>query len=156
MTIIGMGNPEMGDDGIGIHLLERLRAEIDRGEWSAPCSKTLELVSAGNDPVTAAACMTDGAPTLIIDAVDMKGRPGEYRVFSPMEATLAGGGSACSTHTLSLHEALSIASALGAGRIRILGVQIGEARPGCALSPSLSRIVPEVIERIKEEVELLS
>ena len=156
MTIIGMGNPEMGDDGIGVHLLERLQGEIEGGTWAAPRAEGLALVSAGNDPVAAAACLVDGEPAFIIDAVDMKAAPGEFRVFSPEEAEFARCAPGCSTHTLALRDALSMAGALGAGRIRIMGIQIGDARPGRGLSARLSRCVSDMIAKIKEEVELLS
>ena len=34
MTVIGLGNSEMGDDGIGVALVEMLRAEQEAGRWA--------------------------------------------------------------------------------------------------------------------------
>jgi Ni,Fe-hydrogenase maturation factor len=58
---------------------------------------------------------------------------------------------------LSLAEVIELARALGcADRLRILGVQVGDVRPGRFLSPRVRESVPEVIARIREEVEALS
>ena len=152
MTIVGMGNSEMGDDGVGVHVAERLRGEPPAGGWPPG----VELVSAERDPALAAALLAEGKQVLLVDAVDMKDVPGSWRVFSPddvVPAAALGG----VTHTLGMAEVLEMARRLGwAKRLRILGIQAGDVRPGRFLSPAVQRCVPEVLTRIREEAEAVS
>jgi Ni,Fe-hydrogenase maturation factor len=51
---------------------------------------------------------------------------------------------------------IEIARTLGlAGQLRLVGVQLADTRPGRRLSPEVSRALPQLLERIKQEVELL-
>ena len=150
MTIVGMGNPEMGDDGVGVHVAELLRREPPAGA---------ELVCAERDPALAAALLAEGKSVLLVDAVDMKDAPGSWRVFSPDDLAAAAPPVARAgvTHTLGMGEVLEMARSLGwADRLRILGIQTGDVRPGRFLSPAVQRCVPEVLTRIREEAEAVS
>lgn len=93
LAIIGIGNQEMGDDGIGIYLVERLQNELETGSWSAPSGMELELVSAGTDPILAGACILESSRALLIDAAEMNTAPGEFRFFSPEEVRFTNRGS---------------------------------------------------------------
>jgi hydrogenase maturation protease len=154
VTIVGMGNTEMGDDGIGVLLARMASEQPPAGGWPPG----VEFVCAGRDPALAAALLADGGEMLLIDAVDMKAAPGSWRVFSPRELAprtvpVTGG----SSHTLTMEELLELADSLGwAGRLRIIGIQAGDVRPGRFLSPGVRRCVPEVLARIREEAEALS
>ncbi len=147
-----MGNPEMGDDGIGIHLVELLRREAETEAWPyAP-----EILSAERDPVVVGACMAEGASVLLVDAVDMEAEPGECRLFPPGQWQFKARASA-STHSLSLAAVLELARGLGcAERLRVVGIQVGDVRPGRFLSPKLREKVPRLLEMIREEVARLS
>ena len=154
MTIVGMGNQEMGDDGIGVTVAQMLSEQAQSRELP----KGTEIVCADRDPELAAALLAEGRHLLVIDAVEMKCPPGSWRVFSVHEAQTcreprAGG----STHGLTLEGALELACGMGwADRLRILGIQVGEVRPGRFLSPGVQRCVPEVLSRIRQEAEALS
>ena len=78
MTILGMGNTGMRDDGVGVLLARMLREQPPAGGWPG----SLELVCAERDPALAAAYLAEGKQVLVIDAVDMKGAPGAWRIFS--------------------------------------------------------------------------
>ncbi len=157
--VIGLGNTEMGDDGIGVRLVEALREQRDRGEWDGsarPGRGEVELVLADGDPVLAGARIAEGGPVLLVDAIDMKGEPGSFRLFGADEADFPDTASRASTHSLATSQIVEIARGLGrAGSLRLMGIQLAEARPGGGLSPALQEKLPEMLERIKEEVELL-
>lgn len=157
--VIGLGNTAMGDDGIGVRLVEALRAQRDRGEWRAApraSGAEVELVLADGDPFLAGARIAEGGSVLLIDAIDMKSEPGAWRVFGADEADFLDPTPRASTHSLATSQIVEIARGLGrAGSLRLMGIQLAQARPGSELSPALQEKLPEMIERIKEEVELL-
>lgn len=152
MTIIGMGNPDMGDDGVGVRVAELVQEEARRGTWR----KVPQVVAAGGDAVLAGACIAEDTDVLLVDAVNMQAEPGQWRVFSAREALLCREPAAGSTHTLSLSAVIEMARALGyTERLRILGVQVGDVRPGRFLSPQVARCMPAILTRIREEAETL-
>ena len=153
MTVIGIGNIAMGDDGIGVEIAEILSRTPPRAGWP----ESLEVINAAEDPVLAGACVAEGKDVLLVDAVDMRREPGAWRVFTARDLPPGLETTGRSTHSLSLAEVIELARALGcADRLRILGVQVADVRPGRYLSPRVREKVPEVIARIREEVEALS
>jgi hydrogenase maturation protease len=152
VTVIGMGNPDMGDDGIGVRVAELIQEEARRGAWR----RAPQVVAAGGDAVLAGACIAEGADVLLVDAVNMQAEAGAWRVFSVAEALLCREPAAGSTHALSLATVIEMARALGfTDRLRILGVQVGDVRPGRFLSPRVARCLPAILTRIREEAETL-
>ncbi len=154
-VVIGMGNPEMGDDGVGVFLVDKLREQMQSGAWR-PSAPDVELVSACSDPILAGAWLMEASSALLVDAADIKASPGDVRAFWSDEARFTGSGTAGSTHTLPLAEVLRMVGELGASpRLRLMAVQPGELFPGEGLSPRLLERVPEMLSRIKEEVSKL-
>ncbi len=153
MTVIGLGNSEMGDDGIGVALVEMLRAELEGGRAAGPA---LSLVSADRDPVYAGACIAEGGPALLVDAVDMGREPGACRVFRPGEADFPAPAREGSTHSLGAADIVEMARALGcAAELRLMGIQFADVAPRRGLSPALQGRLPGLLETIKQEVGLL-
>jgi hydrogenase maturation protease len=153
MTVIGLGNSAMGDDAIGVDIAEILRDPLRRAGWRGH----VDVRNAGEDAVLAGACLAEGDEVLLVDAVDMKSAPGTWRMFSAQDLLPDLAPAGCSTHALSLAGVIEMARALGcADRLRILGIQVGDVRPGRSLSPRVKECVPGVLARIREEVEGLS
>jgi hydrogenase maturation protease len=155
-AVIGVGNIGMGDDGIGVYLVERLREEFSQGRWRPDCADNLRLVSAGCDAVLAGAYLAESASALLVDAADMKTEPGDFRVFAAADSRALRGAYG-TAHVLPLGQVLEMVEELGLdSRFRIMGVQFGEVRAGGGLSPGVLARVPDMLEKIKEEVSLLS
>ena len=156
MAIIGMGNAEMGDDGIGVHLVEHLRQEMESGAWMPRTSLRVECTAAGRDSALAGACIMDAAAALLVDAADMNAVAGDYRIFSPDDADFDGALRSGSAHTLPLGHVLEMVRGMGVeATIRLMGIQPAQFGPGAPLSRRLAERVPEMLQKIKEEVSLL-
>ena len=65
MTVIGIGNIAMGDDGIGVEIAEILSRTPPRPGWP----EGFEVINAAEDPVLAGACVVEGKDVLLVDAV---------------------------------------------------------------------------------------
>ncbi len=68
-VVIGLGNPLMGDDGLGLVALEQLRAE-----WAVP--PEVELVDGGTWGMNLLPVIEDAARVILIDAIDVGATPG--------------------------------------------------------------------------------
>jgi hydrogenase maturation protease len=153
LAVIALGNPGMGDDGAGMAVAELL----------ARCGRTgarhgdARIVAAGSDATAVAAALAEGEEVLVVDAVDMGRRPGEWRLFSAGQILPAPVERRASTHSLSLASVVELARALGcADRLRVLGIQAGPMAPGSGLSPGVRACLPGVLRRIRREAEVLT
>jgi hydrogenase maturation protease len=159
VTVIGLGNSEMGDDGVGVALVEMLRAELEAGmacPRAGGAEAPLRLVTADRDPVYAGACVAEGGPALLVDAVDMGREPGACRLFRPGDADFPATPRGGSTHALAGADIVEMARALGcADGLRLMGIQFADMAPGRGLSPALQGRLPGLLETIKQEVGLL-
>ncbi len=155
VSIIGLGNIEKRDDGVGVRVVEGLREERDAGSWVPENDRDLAIVAAGTDSLLAAAHAADGRWVILVDAARMGLAAGEYRVFSPADARLSARGD-LTPHDAGLAEALRLVQGLGcAERMRIMGIEGENMGDGRAISRQLLARLPEIRARIKEEVGLL-
>ena len=77
LAVIGVGNPLVADEGVGIAVIEEL------GKRDLPDS--VELVDAGSAGMSLLHIIKDYDAVIIIDAADFGGEPGEVRTFTPDE-----------------------------------------------------------------------
>jgi hydrogenase maturation protease len=68
-VVIGLGNPLMGDDGLGLVALERLRTE-----YAIP--PDVELVDGGTWGMNLLPVIEDAGRVILIDAIDVGATPG--------------------------------------------------------------------------------
>ena len=60
VSIVGLGNIEKRDDGVGVLVVEGLREELDAGAWVPEAARDIAVVPAGMDSLLAAAHAVDG------------------------------------------------------------------------------------------------
>ncbi len=156
IAVIGLGNAGMGDDGIGVVLMRKLQEELESGAWKPANAARIEISVPGGDSFLAGACLMEASSALVVDAADMRAEAGHFTVFSPADVDLGSFSKPRSAHSLPFASVLETVKALGcAPRVKIMGIQPADVRPGAALTAPLVRRMPEMLERIKEEVSLL-
>ncbi len=74
-AIIGVGNVLQQDDGIGVKLLNYIDA-------SYKFKNTVSLVDGGTCGSALASDLVDVDWTILLDAIDVKGDPGEVKVYT--------------------------------------------------------------------------
>jgi hydrogenase maturation protease len=135
--VIGVGNPDRGDDGAGREVVRRLRARgaasLELRECRGETTELMETWSGFDDVVLVDACLSAGAP-------------GSLHRFSademPRLATLEHG----STHAFGVAAAIGLARALGTlpKQLVVYAIEARDSRPGEGLSPEVARAVDEV------------
>jgi len=147
IVIIGVGNLLMGDDGIGIHVVEALRKEklppnVSVFDGATRAFDVLEYM--------------DGADkAVIVDAYKKDGKPGTIYRFSFDPA----GEVQDNAMNLSMHD-INFLDALKAGKgiyrlpaqIVIIGIEPETPECGLGLSPELTRALPAIFEAVKSEI----
>ena len=126
--IVGVGNPDRGDDGAGIHAARRLRP-LRRVAEVTDCSTLLDLW-AEEDDVT------------VIDATSSGAEPGTIVRLDGLCDVLAPSAPR-STHSLGLAESVELARALGKlpSRLTVYGIEASSFHHGESLSPQVEAAV---------------
>ncbi|MCX7837742.1 MAG: hydrogenase 3 maturation endopeptidase HyCI [candidate division WOR-3 bacterium] len=139
VLVVGIGNRDRGDDGIGSLIAERL---IKEGwENVLDCERT---------PENYLSKIVEKKPKKIIfiDACDFDGEIGEIRIFKKEEwqnfKKLS-----LSTHTLPIPLFLSLIEKLTNSEIYLLGIQVKNTNFSQSLSKELNNLFAEIINKVK-------
>ncbi len=139
--LIGVGNPERGDDGVGRVVAWRLRARngcvLEVRECSGEATALMEAWT-GFDHVT------------LVDACHGAGPPGSLHRFTAAELEARG---RCeprryeSTHGFGVATAIALARALGRlpSDLVIYAIEAGHFQDGNGLSPDVDRAAHELV-----------
>ncbi len=147
--ILGVGNPILKDDGVGVHVAEELKKHITK--------PGVTIDSAFTGGMNLLDLMVDHDRAILIDAVKMENKKlGEVGLFGLGEISAF---HTCNPHDVSLIEAVDLAKKLGHNKIpkdiKIVGINIGEL--GCEfgeeLSSEIANAIPKAVELVKKEVE---
>jgi hydrogenase maturation protease len=143
--IVGIGNPILGDDGVGIHVLRELRG---RG-----FHENIELEEAFTGGLNLVDIIVGYDRAILIDAVENSGdEPGSVYL---MDALNMESSHSTNPHDTSFPEALELARKMGEKKlpseIHLVGINIKaqyDFKDG--LSENVSRAVPEAVDKVLE------
>jgi hydrogenase maturation protease len=142
--VAGLGQPAAGDDGVGIAVIVRLRAE---GNVDGVLYETI------TDPSALVERLQSGVPTIIVDALVGGGKPGDVIVLDAERLT--GDTRPLSTHGISVAQAISLARALAPDSVSaivwVVGIVAARSNVGeTALSAKVAAAVPRACAKIHE------
>ncbi len=130
--IIGVGNPEAGDDAAGPVVARRLG-----GRETGDPTEMLDLWSASDDVIVVDA-VRSGSPAGTIHRFDATAGPLPERSFRG------------STHALGVGDAIELARALGRlpKKLVVYGIEGSAFEPGAPMSPEVAAAVEELCTNI--------
>ena len=132
--VIGLGNPDRGDDAVGVKVARLVAAErLD--------VRVVEL----DDPSEALDAWAPEDTVVVADAVSSGGDPGDIHVLDAVAQRLpTGGWAAGGTHALGLAAVVELGRALGRlpRRLVVVGVEAGRFDHGAPLSDAVAAAVP--------------
>ncbi len=106
ITLVGIGNTNMGDDGIGIVIVDtiknQLSSDVDVQIWES------------RDALSVASELLEiETPIVIVDCADMGMKGGEFKWFHQSDCKLEQHHKSVSTHGLGFSDALALSKSLG-------------------------------------------
>lgn len=147
-VVLGLGNPLMADDGIGVDLVERLVQEADR-------YPAVDFIDAGVGGMAVLHLIEGRRKAILIDSACMDEAPGTLRRFTPEEVRSTKVLAHQSLHETDLLRVLTLAEQLGQapGQVVIFGIQpeVVEVRQG--LSSVLLDRIDHYLTEIRSELE---
>jgi hydrogenase maturation protease len=145
--VLGIGNPQFGDDGVGIRVIEIL---ADR-----ELPSEVKVEEAGLPGWGLPIWLEGKSNVILVDAVNMGQPPGSWRRFHPSDLHML-----LETETLSLHQpdlacGLALTQALGLlpENLLLYGIEPADTSPGASLSAEVRASLPEVVESIMDDIK---
>lgn len=144
--VMGLGNPLFQDEGLGIHVINRLMA--------GDLSTRAELIDGGTDGLFLLGAVETARYLIIIDAFDGGFRPGTIKQLQNQEVNTFAR-IKLSAHQLGFQEVLALAQMRGRypEQLVLIGVQPKSLDWGTKLTPAVSKAVPRVMEMVFTQVD---
>ncbi len=141
ILILGIGNILLGDEGIGVHVIERLR--------QVPLPEDVELADGGTAGADMIDIIADRQKVIIVDAMQTDDKPGTIRKFSIGDLNPSNNLSV-SLHNLGIVETIFMTKMLGCSprEVTVLGIKPEKIHPCLELSEKLNQKVAYIIELI--------
>ena len=146
--VIGLGNALLGDEGVGVHVVARLRARA--AEFPAA-----ELVEAGAAGHAVLHLVAGRRKAVLVDCAFMDLPPGTIRRFTPADVRSAKALSGCSLHQGDLLQTLELSRQLGEcpETVVIFGIQPQRVEPAENLAPTLASRLDEYVAAVAAELQ---
>jgi len=147
--VLGIGNPLMQDDGVGVHVVQRLKSEY-------PDSPQVEFMDGGTLSFSLIGEIESAANLIVIDAAQFSDEPGSVRTFLGEEMDFfLGQQKNSSVHDVTLVDLMSIAllSDRLPARRALIGIQPGSIDWGTEPTPAIKKAISNVCTIAAELVE---
>jgi hydrogenase maturation protease len=145
ILVIGIGNPDRGDDAVGLVVARELQQAVPMG---------VTVLEHRGDAADLVERLDSAAAVVLVDAAVSGGDPGTFRRIDVRRESLPASWFACSTHGLGLAAAIELAQALGSlpERCVVYAIEAVRFDPGAALSEPAVAAIPAVVAAILDDV----
>lgn len=144
LLVLGVGNPNCGDDAAGPAVVEKLTRLQPEG---------VRAQAVNAEPASIISAMKGNLRVVLVDAIQSRGATGALHIFDVSKAPLPADLFAhFSTHSFGLVDAIELARALGElpPKLYVLGIEGESFDPGDALSPRVANAIDDAIAWILE------
>lgn len=145
ILVVGIGNPDRGDDGIGPLIARQLVGRV---------SPDVAIIERSGDALSLIEDWANRDAVILVDAAAAGTAPGSVHRIDLMTEELPAGLSLSSTHAFGVAEAVGLSRALGLLPARVIAFAIEGANfdPGAPLSAKVAAVADEVVTRVAAEL----
>ncbi|MCB1123832.1 MAG: hydrogenase maturation protease [Verrucomicrobiae bacterium] len=149
ICVLGIGNPDCGDDAAGPAVIQALKEMMSpKYQLQTQNGETSELIET----------LGHFDAVIIIDAIAARSEAGRIHRFNASKMELpAIWFSKYSTHSMGVHEAIEMARVLGdlPARTLVFGIEGTHFEPGEDMSPEVEDKISELAYMVKREIDYL-
>ncbi|MEG1259557.1 MAG: HyaD/HybD family hydrogenase maturation endopeptidase [Akkermansia sp.] len=147
VVVIGLGNPLMSDDGVGLVLWELVQKARDWGN-------DVIFEDGGTSGMSMLPLVEDALTVIFLDGTRTGGMPGDLIIRRDDELP------AYFSHVLSPHQ-IGLREVLGAAQLRgfmpeklsLIGIEIESVAFACGLTPAVEQALPQAVSLAVAEIE---
>jgi hydrogenase maturation protease len=146
VLVIGIGNPDRGDDGAGPFVARLIADRPPPGVEAVRCS---------GDPADLLALWLEADKVVAVDACQSGTQPGTIQEFDACAAALPARLGAVSTHGFGLAAAVELARAMDClpRSLTVIAIEAESFEPGAALSTAVKRAAHAAAAAIAETLK---
>lgn len=150
--VIGLGNPLMTDEGIGVLLVQKLTQKF---EQSAASSQDVEFHDGGTGGMNLLYKIENREKVILIDCAKMGEKPGTLRRFTPDQVRTIKQLGHFSLHEIDILKLLDLAAQLDSApkQVVIFGIEPASLDLGNNLSPTLQSQFDNYLNTIFAELQ---
>jgi hydrogenase maturation protease len=147
IIVLGLGNPLMSDEGIGVRIVERLQKQAAKFH-------DVEFIDAGTGGMNVLHLIANRKKAIIVDCALMGQLAGTIRKFTPDDVKSVKQVSHFSLHDVDILKVLELSKQLEEcpPEVIIFGVEPAKVELGDTLSPILAARMGEYVDLIAESV----
>jgi len=145
VLIVGIGNPDRGDDGIGPLVVRQLAGRVP---------PSIRLIARTGDALALIEDWAGRDAAVLVDAAAPGTTPGRVHRIDLLEEELPTDLSRASTHAFGVADTVGLARTLDLlpASVIVYAVEGVNFEPGAALSPEVAAAAEEVVSRIAAEL----
>ena len=145
--VLGLGNILLGDEGVGVRVIERLLEQVEFPE-------EVQVLDGGTLGLDLLPYLEGAARLLVVDAAQARKPAGTLVRLTGREIPIFLDASTVSPHQEGLQDLLAVAALKGylPEEVVFLGVQVGSLGVSLELSPAVAAQVNPMVERVLEEL----
>lgn len=145
ITILGVGNELLSDEGVGIHVIKEIQKRNLPPE--------VEAIEGGTDGFGLLNIITTSDHLIVIDSLKGGGKPGSIYRFHIDDAPGCPDLFKTSVHQIGILEVINLSGLIGrTPNTVIIGVEPRVLKTGLTLSPDVESRIPRVIEMVFQEI----
>lgn len=154
ILVIGLGNPLMADEGIGVVLIERLEALARQDR--IPGAGRIQFHDGGTGGMNLLHVLAGRQKAVLIDCALMGTQPGTIQRFTPDQVQTVKKLSHLSLHEVDILKVLDISRQLGEcpQDVVFFGIEPHEICQRMSLSPLLQAQIPHYLQTLLQELFL--
>ncbi len=146
ILVLGVGNLLLSDEGVGVHVAQRM--------MTMDMPPEVQVVEGGTDGFGLINVISEADRMILIDAVKGGGQPGSIYRFEIEDCPPYPDIFKTSVHQISILEVINLSSLVGSTpHTTIIGIEPACMEMGMNLSPVVAAKIPTVIQMVQEEVE---
>jgi hydrogenase maturation protease len=152
ILVVGLGNPLMADEGIGVVLLERLEALA--GEGKIPHAERIQFHDGGTGGMNLLHVLAGRQKAVLIDCARMGTEPGTIHRFTPDQVQTVKKLAHLSLHEVDILKVLDISRQLGEcpQEVVFFGIEPFEICQRMSLSDLLENQIPRFLQTLLAEL----
>lgn len=151
LAVIGVGNVLRGDDGIGVRVVESLRAAVDRDPHALPART--RLVDGGTLGLDLLRSIRDARAVVFVDAARLGGPVGTVSVLRGVEIERAADPRG-DTAPGAVGELVAVAGLLGwlPADVALVGIEVADIDIRVGMSPGVVAALPVAMDAVRTEL----
>jgi hydrogenase maturation protease len=144
LTILGVGNELLSDEGIGVHAIKKLQ--------KIELPPEVEVIEGGTDGFGLINIITDTDYLIVIDSIKGGSEPGTIYRFNINDAPSCPDVFKTSVHQIGILEVINLSQLIGkTPETVVIGIEPENISAGMDLSEKLKEKIPKIIDLVLEE-----